>query len=446
MKLVFRRLRTFFWLSQSFSSRYGKLVIGGFIVGIIAFILLVYTFPLWRGIMPQQREVIGIIGSYRPANLPLSVQNLVSRGLTKVTENGEAEPDLASSWQVDQDGKRYFFYLNKGVFWHDGKEFSAYDVNYNFKDVTIQAADRYILKIELSEPFAPLPTLLSRPLFKTGLIGNGDYKIFAIELKGEYVDKLTLRPVNREKKILQFRFYPGNEQAITAFKLGEVERLENVTDARLIPPEKNLKIKTTVQTDRLLAVFFNLHKDFLKKKEVRQALSYATPAIEGQTEIFSPIPESSWAYNAQVKKYDYNLDLAKTTLSKSEASLPESLTLSTFPEYLEVAQKIADSWNTLGFKTQVKVVRSFNEDFDAFLGVQELPPDPDQYLLWHSTQEQSRITGYSNPRIDKLLEDGRITQDKDERLAVYLEFQRHLVDDAPAKFLNHPTVYSLSRK
>ena len=75
---------------------------------------------------------------------------------------------------------------------------------------------------------------------------------------------------------------------------------------------------------------------------------------------------------------------------------------------------------------------------------QEIPADPDQYTLWHSTQS-TNITGYNSPKIDKLLEDGRKISDKEERKAIYLDFQRFLVEDTPAAFLFHPTVYTIIR-
>jgi peptide/nickel transport system substrate-binding protein len=74
-----------------------------------------------------------------------------------------------------------------------------------------------------------------------------------------------------------------------------------------------------------------------------------------------------------------------------------------------------------------------------------MPKDPDQYMLWHSSQ-QNNISNYKNLRIDKLLEDGRQTQDQDQRVKLYEDFQKYLLDDPPATFLYFPYVYDIKRK
>ena len=70
--------------------------------------------------------------------------------------------------------------------------------------------------------------------------------------------------------------------------------------------------------------------------------------------------------------------------------------------------------------------------------------DPDQYTLWHSGQ-MNNITNYKNLRIDKLLEDGRQTVDIQSRIKIYADFQKYLLDDAPATFLYFPDIYTVTR-
>ena len=45
--------------------------------------------------------------------------------LVTIDENLEVIPDLASSWEVKDDGKTYVFHLHKGVKFHDGTDFDA---------------------------------------------------------------------------------------------------------------------------------------------------------------------------------------------------------------------------------------------------------------------------------------------------------------------------------
>ena len=109
------------------------------------------------------------------------------------------------------------------------------------------------------------------------------------------------------------------------------------------------------------------------------------------------------------------------------------------------AQSIADSWTAVGLPTNVKVISTVSPDYQVLLSAQDVPPDPDQYPLWHSTQTQTNITAYANVKIDKLLEDGRRELDTDTRKKIYADFQRRIADELPAIFLHYITSYTIHR-
>ncbi|EKD96276.1 MAG: Extracellular solute-binding protein family 5, partial [uncultured bacterium] len=230
---------------------------------------------------------------------------------------------------------------------------------------------------------------------------------------------------------------------VLAFKLGEIDYIEGLPSKTELATEGNVSITQTDAPNTILALFYNHQHELLGSKEFRQALSYATPDLSG-TPSRSVIPSTSWAYNENAKQYTPNPEKAQEMLEKSEVESP-SITLSVFPEYLLQAETIAAAWRELGVEVNVQVVRFFPPDYEVLLGVQEIPSDPDQYQLWHSTQEQTNITHYNNQKIDKLLEEGRTLQLKEERIEVYREFQRYIMEDNPAHFLVHPTVYRISR-
>lgn len=447
MDYIGRKIRLSIWLISSFLSRYKRQFAFAFIIGSLT-VLAVWQFgeKLYTTVVPP-REYIGYVGQYEPPNLPAGIQEKISKGLVIISATGELQPSLASAWEVNSDGTLYFFHLQKDLFWHDSEPFTAHDVNYQFREVVIAPGDTHILKIELEEPFAPLPTLLTRPLFKAGLVGLGDYRVVSIELKGNIVDRLILRPVRDPlAPIVDYRFYSSPTKAALAFRMGEIDRIENMPSADELRDEVNVNIEEFVQTDRFMALFFNIDHEALKSKNLRQALSYATPTVSDKP-VLSPISQHSWAYNGTVKEYKYNTELARTLLTKVDTDISAiHLVLFTFPEYLDTAQKIAASWSSLGVATEVKVVQTFPAEYDVFLGIQEIPVDPDQYPLWHSTQERTNVTHYNNPKIDKLLEEGRREIDTDKRLNLYLDFQRYLVEDAPAHFLYNPSIYTIIRK
>ena len=55
----------------------------------------------------------------------------VYEGLTRFGSDGSINPQLASSWQISDDGKTYTFTLNKGVMFHNGDAMTAEDVKFS---------------------------------------------------------------------------------------------------------------------------------------------------------------------------------------------------------------------------------------------------------------------------------------------------------------------------
>ncbi len=127
------------------------------------------------------------------------------------------------------------------------------------------------------------------------------------------------------------------------------------------------------------------------------------------------------------------------------------LTISTVdtPEYVRVANIIAENWQSLGVQTTVKPIsRQFflrnvikNRDYDAILYGEIVGGDPDPFPFWHSSQSNYpglNLSLYSNRTVDRLLEEGRTTTDIMTRQKIYTAFQENLLADYPAVFLYTP--------
>ncbi|MFT4117716.1 ABC transporter substrate-binding protein [Bradyrhizobium sp.] len=57
----------------------------------------------------------------------------VTEGLVTFDLDFNPRPQLATAWQISDDGLRYRFELRRGVKWHDGKDFSSADVAYSIE-------------------------------------------------------------------------------------------------------------------------------------------------------------------------------------------------------------------------------------------------------------------------------------------------------------------------
>lgn len=445
MKRFFRKIHFYYNLVWIFWQKRKKLIILGFLVGTLSFFLMLKIFSSPR----ENIEKIGIVGKYTINELPLEIQELISDGLTEIDEDGSVKPALADFWEINQGGKEYIFTLKDNLFWQDKEPVTAFNINLKFSDVTTNIIDQKKIKFQLKEPFSPFPVILSKPIFKKGFLGTGEYKIKRIKKNGQIIEKLILTSVKDKSapKII-FRFYPTEEAARTGFKLGEVDTLKEIVQPEDLKNWKKVEITPEVKYNRFVAVFFNTNDPKIGDKSNRQALAYAIKKDWREPRALTPLNPSSWAYNKEVKPYNFDLENAKKLLKSKNGNGKEPLEeieLATLSSLLPVAEEIKKDWEELGVTTKIRVVNSPYEDFQALLATREIPPDPDQYIFWHSTQT-TNIGHYKSPKIDKLLEDGRKTLDQEERKKIYHDFQKFLVEETPAIFLFHPTVYTISKR
>lgn len=437
----FRYLRLLF---SSFLVKFKGLLLLGIAVGI--FLFLVSTF-ITKFYLPKSVEKIGLTGKYRVDKLPPQILSQIGEGLTKIGPDRSVQPGLALNWEAKDGGKTWVFHLNREILWQDGKKLKSSDISYEFSDLKVERPDDSTIIFKLQSQFSPLPSIVSRPVFKKGLLGTGVWRAIKVSVKGGYVEELTLENEERDQKI--YKFYPTEEGAKLGYKLGEVDILDNIFDPSPFPSWKNAKVTKVNDTDKFVAVFFNTQDKFLSEKILRQALSYSIHKEDlGGLRAISSISPKSWAYNPQVKTYDYDPVRAKELFSDlpKESSKDLSVKLSTTPLLLPQAEKIVKDWNEIGIKASVQVVSAIPTEYQTLLAIFDIPPDPDQYSIWHSTQTATNFSKYQSPRIDKLLEDGRNKIDQAERRQIYLDFQRFLVEDSPAAFLYHPVTYTVQRK
>jgi len=437
-------LRYLIRLIGAFIKKFKIVIFSSVIIGLILFVFLIVIKPSFLFANIQK---IGYVGRYTIEDLPTSIQYLVSNGLTSVDKNGLVKPSLSSSWETSDNGKTWIFKLKDNIYWQDGKQIDSSSVNYSFSDVQIEKPDQKTLIFKLNNPFSPFPNVVSKPIFKKGLLGSGKWKVTKASLVGSFVEKLVLKDEKNNSKI--YKFFPTEDKAKTAFKLGQVDLLENIIDPNPFNNWKTADVTKTADLQSIVAIFFNVEDNLLSDKNLRQALAYSIDKTQiSDNKAISPISPNSWAYNPQVKPYSYNVERSKELLNELPDEVKNNLTitLSSTPMLLPTAEKVVSFWKEIGINASVQISPTIPNEYQALIVIFQAPQDPDQYFMWHSTQVSTNISHYRNIRIDKLLEDGRQELDQEQRKKIYWDFQRYLIEDSPAIFLNHPDFYTISRK
>lgn len=446
------RKRLIFWLIKAYIKKSGKTILLSFLLGLLIFFIITVSSKYLSKIIPvYKKSSIGVVGAYTQDNLPSIITNKFSRGLTKINPDGSIEPDLASKWEIKDNGKTYLFYLKQNEYFSDGKLVTSDNIAYNFSNVSVERPEKFKIVYKLKDPYAPFLITVSRGVFEKGFIGVGNYRIEDIKLNGNFVQSLTMVSVKNRFDTIKFQFYPTEETMKLAFLLGEISEISGMTNPSYsntsFLKNSNVKIEKIANYNRLVTLFYNTSDSFLSDKKIRIGLSYALPDsyLDGRKAYLPYSPESIY-YNSSVVDREQDYEHAKLLLDSSDsATSSASVTIKSLKRYENVAKEIAKSWKNIGIKTNLEIVDGLPDNFQIFLGDFTLPKDPDQYTIWHSGQNNN-ISRYKNLRIDKLLEDGRKTVDVDKRKEIYMDFQKFLMEDVPASFLYFPYEYSVVRK
>lgn len=386
----------------------------------------------------------GLVGTYQEHDLPEEVTKLLSGSLVKVDEVGIMVGDLASGWETNNDATVFKFKLKNGIKWTDKTDVKSSDLAFSIPAVEISYPDDSTVQFKLKESYSPFPSLLTKPIFKRGtLVGTGPYKIVKIEKSKIFITKLILEAESSELPKIVLRFYPNEKIAQTGLSLGEVQSLIGVSSVDEFRKNPIVKIHQQPDSEKIITILYNTKDPVLSNKYLRQSLSFSTPKIEGESEAKTSIPTYSWAFNDEVKQYLSNPEKARETMEKAKSNsssdmIKKELVLTTTPQLEYIGKQVVSSWKQLGLNAVLQVESGIPQNFQALLITQSIPKDPDQYFLWHSTQEKTNLTKYSSARVDKDLEDSRKLINQEERKAKYMDFQKVLMEDSPATFLYFP--------
>lgn len=420
------------------------------------------------------------------------LSNVMAGLVTYDPETGQIVGDLATSWEVQENGKVWIFHLRKDAKFADGTPCTAHDVVRSIERVMriqgdpswlvtdfvekVEALDDYTVKFTLKRPtgyflavVATPPYFPVHPNYPEDEIasdatwgGCGPYKIV------EWVrdERLVLepnpyyygpKPKNYRVVIL---FYKNAQALRSALEAGDIDvawRTLNPEDIQALK-EKGYKV---VEIPGLFIRYIVVKVDAppTDNKLVRQALAAAIDRNEiaqvvfkGTVEpLYSMVPSKMWSHVPVFKeKYgDGNIELARQLLQQAGYSEDNPLVVELWytPTHYgdteaQLAAIIAEQWERTGM---IKVVIKSSEWAQyvdqlssgqfmlSLLGWYPDYLDPDNYLtpFLKSTANSWTGTGYANPQVDQLLEQASVLTDQAQRAELYKQVQEILAEDVP---------------
>jgi len=217
----------------------------------------------------------------------------------------------------------------------------------------------------------------------------------------------------------------------------------------------------------------NLEDSLLARRELRQALAYATDRqalvkylLHGQARVASGIlPPNLWAYEANVAQYSNDtaraerlLDAAGFPRGSNGVRLRLTLKTSTEEQARLIGATLQEPWRKVGIDLELRPLELATALSDAVRGNFQLVyarwvganNDPDVFEFVFSSKrfppDGANRGHYRNPRIDALTDQIRVAMDREKRKALCSEAQKIIADDLPDLPMWFTDVVSVHRR
>lgn len=366
----------------------------------------------------------GLAGSPLYLNPLLSGYNQVDRdicrllfdGLTTINSQNQVVPNLATSWEISDDGLEYTFHLRQDVYWHDGVLLTVEDVLFTvrvvqdpafagppelaalWQQVEAEPLDMFSVRFRLPQAYAPflsytnlglLPVhllddvpaseLLLHP-YNRAPIGTGPFQVAELTQERIVLERNPddFRPRPYVDQVI-FYFYPTYQAALQGYRQGQVQAVSRVLpeDVASVWEEEGLEVYSAPLSAHVL-VFTNLDSPILGDLAVRQALMYATDrqaiisdVLNGQGVLASgPIMPFSWAYDHALSPYQHDPQAAAQLLEeagwaaiqgeaarqKGDLALSFQLLVGDDAQMIAVMDHLVRQWHEVGIVAIPRVV------------------------------------------------------------------------------------------
>lgn len=404
--------------------------------------------------------------------------------LVRMDGHFKAQPCIAESWTVSDDGLEYTFKIRDDVKFHNGDKLTVDDVVFSVergmaspkaspsygKVTGVEKVDDHNVKIKLDTPYSQILANLALPFgpimskayvesvgdeeFGRKPMGTGPYK-FVDWVKGEKVvleaneDYFMGAPSIKKVELVTIA---DTSAALLNLESGDIDAYCDIqtSDYELAKSNSNIKI---VEGDALGYEFlqFNTKKAPFDNVKVRQAIAYALDKdslLEGINDnigkkIDTVVLEDAVGYTEDINVYDYDLDKAKKLLE--EAGVPEGFKCDIHVAsdlYAKYAQVLQSSLAEIGITAEIK-----QEELSAFKvttngGNYDMVINGcsftvmDVYEACGDSLLGSRIgdtnnTFYDNKRVNELFEETFKTADEEIIARDYTEILQTISEEVP---------------
>jgi peptide/nickel transport system substrate-binding protein len=396
-------------------------------------------------------------------------------------EKREFRGVLAESWQIKAN--KLHFKLRAGVRFHDGTPFSARDVIASYKRIltdkqSLQAPNlRNIREMDAPDDLNVVLTLkkadanvledfVNRPIMKQPVaeemgeadkepIGTGPFKFISWDRSGQFVLRRSEHYWGRPARIDEVMYKTIKEDAarIAALEAGQADLISNVPPHEVARLKSNSRIRVQ-QVQGLRPLFLVLSPAYkpLDNPKVRRAISHAIDrdriiklVLEGNAyPLTGFLSAQVFGYDPNAKAYPYDPDKAKQLLT--EAGYAAGLEIDyynpmgRYPKDREVAQVIVEQLAKIGIKANLKTPEwsIFNTEYKDgkypmyLTGRGSLIDADSLFYQYFRTGVTKRVLGYSNPKLDEIIDLEQQTFDVKKREKLLWEAQRMILEDAPA--------------
>ena len=427
---------------------------------------------------------------------------LMYSGLTEMGPFPQVEmyPMLAKSWEISKDGREYIFPLREGVKFHHGKELDSTDVKYSIERVmnpatrsprafafrwidSVQAIDKYHVKITLKEPYAPFLTTLTvhncsiipagweptgmKPAPGTGpfvfksIVPNETTEFTRFDQYWEYDDKTGDRLPYLNNILL--RKIVDATVSWSALRAGDLDYVSTpplniIAKAILEKPVPGIFMDYDTPGNNW--IWFNVSKPPFDNKKVRQAVAYGLDKKELVKAMYwglgGPVNNQPFVNRSRfyIPVKDRETDVVKARQLLAEVGYPNGFKIE-FLEY-SVAYDLAGAEATIGQLKEIgiegvmKVIDRApyttmmkKGDYNiSFRGDSERYDWDDAYFMFlHSSEiDKNNWSRYSNKDLDELLQKGRTTLQWEDRVAIYRQVVEMVKEDLPILYISKPIV------